>query len=180
MVVRAVLLITFIGHAEHRVGSIQPNAPLETAGRHVPAVTLHQHLVDQVFLALMEMGEAVYLFARERRPYPEKRSTLVIVSAIEGRRYRSNGGRDEGMIRQCPHFLAQDVGFEMELLKGGHVFGPCSHGHLLVLLLPNVTSTTLSTGLAPRVIVSVILSFCPWELAARQRGGQRAAGVGTP
>jgi hypothetical protein len=78
------------------------------------------------------------------------------------------------MIRQCPHLLAHDVGLEMEILKGGRVFGTCSHGHLLVLLLPNVTNLTLSPVLAPAVILSIILSFCRWGLAAGQRGEDSA------
>ena len=62
MVIRPMLLITFIGDTEHRVGCIQTNTSLETTGRQVPAVSLHHHLFDQVFCALVQMRKTIDLF----------------------------------------------------------------------------------------------------------------------
>ena len=68
MVTGSVLLIAFVGHTEDRVCRVEPDAPLEAAGGHVAAVALQTDLVDQVFRALVQMGEAVdFLSAKRRR-----------------------------------------------------------------------------------------------------------------
>ena len=63
MIIRAVLLIAFIGNAEHGIGCIQADATLETTGRDVPAVSLHEHFLDEVFRALVQMGKTIDLFS---------------------------------------------------------------------------------------------------------------------
>ncbi len=134
MVVRAVLLVALVGNAEHGVGGVHADAALEAAGGRVAAVALHQHLVDQVLRAPVEMGETVYLLARQRRLRPEELPAFGVVRAVEGRRHGADGGRDEGVLGQVLDLLPHDVGFEMEVLQRGYVFISLFDGHFLVLL----------------------------------------------
>jgi hypothetical protein len=62
MVTGAVLLIAFKGDTENRIGSIQANTSLETAGRDVSTISLHHHLLDQIFGTSVQMGKPVDLF----------------------------------------------------------------------------------------------------------------------
>ena len=57
--IRAVLLIAIVGGRENSVGRIQTDATLETAPGAPAAVSLHLDLVDKVFPAAVQMGEAV-------------------------------------------------------------------------------------------------------------------------
>ncbi len=103
------------------------------------AVTLPQWRCISTLLirssrALVEMGEAVYLLARQRRCVREELPALGVVRAVEGRRHRADGRRDEGVLRQVLDLLPHDVGFEMEVLQRGYVFVSLFDGHFLVLL----------------------------------------------
>jgi CheY-like chemotaxis protein len=62
MIIRAMLLIAFIGHAEDCIGCIETDTSLETTGCDVAAGPLHHHLLDQVFGTSMQMGKPVDLF----------------------------------------------------------------------------------------------------------------------
>jgi hypothetical protein len=62
MVIRAMLLIAFIGDTEDCIGCIQTNTSLETTCRYVSTVSLHHHLFYQILGALVQMGKAIDLF----------------------------------------------------------------------------------------------------------------------
>jgi hypothetical protein len=63
MVIRAMLLIAFIGDTEDCIGCVQTDTSLETTCRYVPTVSLHRHFLYQIFGALVQMGKAIDLFA---------------------------------------------------------------------------------------------------------------------
>jgi hypothetical protein len=54
-----------VGHPVDGVGRIHAHAALEAAAGSVATVALHEHLVDQVVGALVQMGEAVDVLADE-------------------------------------------------------------------------------------------------------------------
>ena len=53
------LPVAFIGGAEDGVGGIQPHTALKATSGLEAAVALHFNLVDQIFRALVEMGEPI-------------------------------------------------------------------------------------------------------------------------
>jgi hypothetical protein len=113
VVVGAVLAVALEGHAEERVGGVHPYAPLEAAAREVAAVALHEHLLDEVVRALVEVREPVDLLAGQRRTHTEEVAAALGVGAVEGGGEGAHGGRDErvtGKIRDpAPHHVGLEA-----------------------------------------------------------------------
>jgi hypothetical protein len=77
MVMGAMLTVAFVGNAEDGIRSIEANTPLKAASRDIAAMTLHDHFIYQVLIALVYVGKTVYLLPRQGRLYPEKVSSVM-------------------------------------------------------------------------------------------------------
>ena len=77
MIIRSLLLIALIGHTEDGVRRVEPDAPLEAAGRHVAAVALQTDLVDQVVRAVILSKSKVRMIDRKKTANGYKRCDYV-------------------------------------------------------------------------------------------------------
>ena len=82
MKVSFVFLVTIESRTIDGVSRIQPDAALETAACHGPAISLHLYLVDKVLGALMQVSEAVNLIVAQVRNSAKHFSALRTVRGV--------------------------------------------------------------------------------------------------
>ena len=129
MILRAIFLVHFIGRAVRCVHGIKANAALVACTGLQRQHAQHFYFFNQVFYALMNVREAVDLFARQMG----RSRHQVFVSRIPGHIVRNSRGihvaADERMVRYfcCRNPLTLQIYDDIAFLQAFLVFFPCHH-----------------------------------------------------
>jgi len=117
MVLRAEFLIHFERDAVHGIDGIHADTALETGAGFLSQQPLHFYFFDQVFRALMQMAETVYLFSGQMR---FRRHQIFMLGALsQGVRhfYGIHGRPDDWMIGGAFHLFTQKVDFQIHFTQ---------------------------------------------------------------
>ena len=126
VVVRAALLVNFVGAGKDGVEGVHAHAALEAGGGLLPQQTLHFHLFHQVLAGLVQVRKAVYLMTRQAGGRGHKLLILRILRQRVGHGHAVDGRADHRVIHPVVDFLPEHVHAGVQLAQGVDVF-LCGH-----------------------------------------------------
>ena len=127
----------FIGLERSRINGVcrvHADTALEARCGLLTEQTLHLYLLNQVVRGLMQVGEAVYLLARQVGGRGHQILVLRILCQRVGRRKRVQRRTNDRVVHYVLDLLAEAVQIEVQLSQGFDVLVFCHHDIIFLVL----------------------------------------------